>query len=229
MGALAITAIGDDRPGIVAAVTEVLAAVDANLEDTSMTILRGHFAMMLIVGCDRPAAEVEAAVAPVAADLDLVVSVREVSTVPPAAAAGAHYVVMVHGADRPGIVARISRVIASAPMTDRAQPACADGVGTGAGGSGSCGSVRGSSSGAAGSAASWKSRRGFCSEPSETTSRLKNSASVQSATTRAFRFNVGTRLRWYVRCMNQAGRPLSFTPYTWATPLCSPRLATEPA
>src|SRR5664280_2964798 len=86
MGALAITAIGDDRPGIVAAVTEVLAAVDANLEDTSMTILRGHFAMMLIVGCDRPAAEVEAAVAPVAAELDLVVSVREVATVPPAAA-----------------------------------------------------------------------------------------------------------------------------------------------
>src|SRR5664280_1086412 len=81
MGALAITAIGDDRPGIVAAVTEVLVAVDANLEDTSMTILRGHFAMMLIVGCDRPA--------------------------------GAHYVVMVHGADRPGIVARISRVIAA--------------------------------------------------------------------------------------------------------------------
>jgi len=87
--------------------------VDANLEDTSMTILRGHFAMMLIVGCDRPAAEVEAAVAPVAAELDLVVSVREVSTVPPAAAAGAHYVVTVHGADRPGIVARISRVIAA--------------------------------------------------------------------------------------------------------------------
>jgi glycine cleavage system transcriptional repressor len=113
MGALAITAIGDDRPGIVAAVTEVLVAVDANLEDTSMTILRGHFAMMLIVGCDRPAAEVEAAVAPVAAELDLVVSVREVATVPPAAAAGAHYVVTVHGADRPGIVARISRVIAA--------------------------------------------------------------------------------------------------------------------
>src|SRR5664280_2961042 len=113
MGALAITAIGDDRPGIVAAVTEVLAAVDANLEDTSMTILRGHFAMMLIVGCDRPAAEVEAAVAPVAAELDLVVSVREVATVPRPRPAGAHYVVTVHGADRPGIVARISRVIAA--------------------------------------------------------------------------------------------------------------------
>src|SRR5664280_1652432 len=113
MGALAITAIGDDRPGIVSVVTEVLVAVDANLEDTSMTILRGHFAMMRIVGCDRPAAEVEAAVALVAAELDLVVSVREVATVPPAAAAGAHYVVTVHGADRPGIVARISRVIAA--------------------------------------------------------------------------------------------------------------------
>src|SRR5664280_2149233 len=99
MGALAITAIGDDRPGIVAAVTEVLAAVDANLEDTSMTILRGHFAMMLIVGCDRPAAEVEAAVAPVAAELDLVVSVREVATVPAAAAADLDVVAGLHPAD----------------------------------------------------------------------------------------------------------------------------------
>ena len=40
---------GADRPGIVAAVTGVLVEHGGNLEDTSMTILGGHFAMMLVV------------------------------------------------------------------------------------------------------------------------------------------------------------------------------------
>ncbi len=54
-------------------------------------------------------------------------------------------------------------------------------------------------------AASSNSARGFSSEPSETISRLKSPASTHSASTRAFRLKVGTRLRWYARCMNQAG------------------------
>jgi len=45
----AVSVFGRDRPGIVAAVTGVLAGAGCNLEDTSMTILRGHFAMMLVV------------------------------------------------------------------------------------------------------------------------------------------------------------------------------------
>ena len=49
MAHLAVSAIGSDRPGIVAAVTKVLLDQGCNLEDTSMSILRGHFAMMLVV------------------------------------------------------------------------------------------------------------------------------------------------------------------------------------
>ena len=45
-------------------------------------------------------------------------------------------------------------------------------------------------------AAKTNSRRGSCSCPSETTSRRNSEASVQSATTRALRLNVGTRLTW---------------------------------
>ncbi len=45
----AVSAVGVDRPGIVAAVTGVLVEQGCNLEDTSMSILRGHFAMMLLV------------------------------------------------------------------------------------------------------------------------------------------------------------------------------------
>ena len=41
MPRFAISIFGRDRPGIVAAVTRVLADAGCNLEDTSMTILRG--------------------------------------------------------------------------------------------------------------------------------------------------------------------------------------------
>ena len=46
---LAVTAIGADRPGIVAAVTGVLTDHGGNIEDSTMSILGGHFAMMLVV------------------------------------------------------------------------------------------------------------------------------------------------------------------------------------
>lgn len=54
---------------------------------------------------------------------------------------------------------------------------------------------------------------GEWSSPSETISRRKNSARVQSMTTLIFLFSVGIRdMWWYVRCMNQAGSPLSVMP-----------------
>ena len=60
---LAITVIGPDRTGIVADVSEALAGVGANLTDSTMTRLRGHFAMTLI--CTGPTVEdAEKALAP---------------------------------------------------------------------------------------------------------------------------------------------------------------------
>lgn len=120
MALLSVTAIGADRPGIVAAVTEVLANLGANLEDSSMTILRGHFAMMLIADVDATAAEVELALAAVAEQLHLVVVVRELSVDTAVEREGLPYVVTVHGADRPGIVAKLAAVLAesSANITD---------------------------------------------------------------------------------------------------------------
>lgn len=110
---LAVSAIGADRPGIVAAVTGALAEVGGNLEDTSMTILRGHFAMTLVVACDRTAEQVEAALAPVAEELGLLASVREVSEHAEAGPPGEHHVLTLHGADRPWIVARVSGLVAA--------------------------------------------------------------------------------------------------------------------
>ncbi|WP_030489977.1 glycine cleavage system protein R [Micromonospora chokoriensis] len=113
MNELAITVIGRDRPGIVADVAEVLARLGANLTDSTMTRLRGHFAMTLI--CTGPAAaEVEAALASLAAEGQLVATVRAVTPdgeVPPV---GEPYVMAVHGSDRMGIVAAMTRVLVDA-------------------------------------------------------------------------------------------------------------------
>jgi glycine cleavage system transcriptional repressor len=107
---LAITVIGPDRTGIVADVAEALAGVGANLTDSTMTRLRGHFAMTLI--CTGPSAEdVEKALAP----LDgVLTTVRSVHPEADAAAGGEPYLVSVHGADRLGIVAAVTRVVAEA-------------------------------------------------------------------------------------------------------------------
>ena len=108
MHELAITVIGPDRPGIVADVAEALAEVGANLTDSTMTRLRGHFAMTLIC----TGAGVEAASLALEPLDGVTTTVREVSHAD-AAATGEPWVVSVHGADRLGIVAAVTRVVAA--------------------------------------------------------------------------------------------------------------------
>ena len=113
MNELAITVIGHDRTGIVADVAEALARLGANLTDSTMTRLRGHFAMTLV--CTGPTAdEVERALAPLCADDQLLATVRAVQPEADTSAAGEPYVVSVHGADRLGIVAAVTREVAAA-------------------------------------------------------------------------------------------------------------------
>ncbi len=113
MPLLAVAALGPDRPGVVAALTEVLLARSGNLEDVSMHQLSGQFAMTLVVNVPDDAAAVQAELSPVGKRLGLLVSVREVEpgqTGP----GGESFVVHVHGADRPGIVHRVAAAIAEA-------------------------------------------------------------------------------------------------------------------
>ena len=113
MHELAITVIGPDRTGIVADVSEALAGVGANLSDSTMTRLRGHFAMTLI--CTGPeAGAVEKALAPLSADGRLLAMVRAVQPEADAAGGGEPWLVSVHGADRLGIVAAVTGVVAAA-------------------------------------------------------------------------------------------------------------------
>ncbi len=116
----AVTAVGTDRPGIVAAVTGTFAQHGCNLEDSSMTILRGQFAMMLVV--DAPegvgADELEGALAGPAGELDLVVTVRPAPE-PVAGSAedddnlAGSWTVSVYGADHPGIVHGVTSLLAA--------------------------------------------------------------------------------------------------------------------
>jgi glycine cleavage system transcriptional repressor len=112
---VAVTAIGNDRPGIVAGVTKVLYDRGCNLEDVSSTILRGHFSMVLIV---RPPEGVDAAalendLAAPARDMGLVITARPVAEAEARVADPTH-MVSVYGADRPGIVYRVAAALAGA-------------------------------------------------------------------------------------------------------------------
>lgn len=114
----AVTVIGHDRPGIIAEATAGLADLGLNLEDSTMTLLRGHFAMMLLcstAGTSGPvaAADVEQALSPLVADGDLDVSVRPVTDRPTPPAGGSSWVLTVHGGDRPGIVSAVVREVAA--------------------------------------------------------------------------------------------------------------------
>lgn len=115
----AVTVLGHDRPGIIAATTEGLAGLGLNIEDSTMTLLRGHFAMMLLCTAEgaqgRVApSEIEHALSPLTADGDLEVSVRPVTDEPTPATGGSSWVLTVHGGDRPGIVSAVVGEVAAA-------------------------------------------------------------------------------------------------------------------
>lgn len=118
MNSYAVTVLGHDRPGIIAAATERLAGLGLNLEDSSMTLLRGHFAMTLVcagTSTGPGTAAIEEALAPLTADGSLDVSVREVPTAAEAPAPQTTgWVLTVHGADRPGIVSAVVGEVAAA-------------------------------------------------------------------------------------------------------------------
>lgn len=104
MNEIVVTAVGADRPGIVAAITGALLDLGGNLEETRAALLRGSFATALAVAVPDGvgAAEVEAALRPVADELGLGIWVGEAAA--RATSALHRSVVSVYGADHPGIV-----------------------------------------------------------------------------------------------------------------------------
>jgi glycine cleavage system transcriptional repressor len=115
---LAVTAVGADRPGIVAAVAEVLRERGGNVEDSAMTILGGHFAIVLIVASDDSPEELREALLAATGDFGLTVSVSRADG--SRGATEPTHLLSVYGADRPGILAGVSRALADvgANVTD---------------------------------------------------------------------------------------------------------------
>jgi glycine cleavage system transcriptional repressor len=109
----AVSAIGRDRPGIVAAISGALLELGGNIDDSQMSILHGHFAVMLIVSVpeDVPRARLEERVGEVASELGLegwaVSELAGLSPSPPPT-----HVLTVYGADHPGIVHAVAAALA---------------------------------------------------------------------------------------------------------------------
>jgi peptide deformylase len=110
---LAVT--GRDRPGIVSAVTRVLLDHRLNIEDAEMAILRGHFAVMLVVeapaGLDADALRADLERARAAVPLETV-TLTEVPSLDPHTPAASHSI-SVYGADHPGIVHGVASALAA--------------------------------------------------------------------------------------------------------------------
>jgi glycine cleavage system transcriptional repressor len=110
----AVTAIGQDRPGIVAAISGALLALEGNIEDSQMSILRGHFAVMLIVKV--PESVDEATLQKRLAGVRETLGLEAIAINPVAALGGggesASHVLTVYGGDHPGIVHAVTSALA---------------------------------------------------------------------------------------------------------------------
>jgi glycine cleavage system transcriptional repressor len=106
-----LTLVGEDRPGIVAAVTQVLYEGGANLGETSMARLGGNFTVMMMVQHDGDTEALRTLVEPVARDLGLRLHLDPIQ-----AHLHQHRIpdvrISVFGADRAGIVAQVTTALA---------------------------------------------------------------------------------------------------------------------
>ena len=127
-----LSAVGRDRPGIVADLAQLVFDCEANLEDSRMTILGNEFAAILL--CSGAAADLEQRLTAGARKLEwqnrLTVFIRplEGQPRPPVPAPGTRlFRIETQGMDRAGIVARICRALADhrvniADLQSRSQP-----------------------------------------------------------------------------------------------------------
>ena len=106
-----LTLIGEDKPGIVATVTQALFERGMNLGEASMLRLGGNFTIMMMVSGDKSSEQLEQELKPVAKEIGLCLHVDPMQ-------GGLHrhiapnLIVRVSGADRAGIVAKVTGALA---------------------------------------------------------------------------------------------------------------------
>ena len=118
MKRLSVSVTGKDRPGIIAAVTEIIYQFHGNLEDASMTVLAGEFAMILLASfpptCALPALQKRFTELERRKRLSILtqpVHARRRGSRGKTAAV-IPYLISIFGPDRSGIVYQISRALA---------------------------------------------------------------------------------------------------------------------
>jgi glycine cleavage system transcriptional repressor len=110
-----LTLVGKDHPGIVSKVTEALFLSDCHLGEASMTRLGGSFTIMLMVQFEGGATELDRILQTVCDSMGLCHHVDKI------VGELHHHLepnvrLSVHGADRAGIVAQVTRVLADAGL-----------------------------------------------------------------------------------------------------------------
>ncbi len=128
---LILSAIGSDRPGLVAELSQLIYDCGANLEDSRMTILGSDFAVILLCSASESnvAERIGVGVKRLERDHGLTILVRTLEGErPPVPAPGtALYRVEAVGEDRAGVVAGLCRVLADrrvniAELSTRSRP-----------------------------------------------------------------------------------------------------------
>lgn len=111
--ALVLTVIGEDRPGLVEALAELIAAHDGSWDESRMARLAGHFAGVVAIHLPEDRAEALVAALPGLQARGLSASVVDSDGLPTPADRGRGVRLELVGQDRPGIVREISSALAS--------------------------------------------------------------------------------------------------------------------
>ena len=114
-----ITAVGEDRPGLVAAISAFVSKSACNIEDSRMAVLGGEFAMLVLVAGEKPDLDaMELGIADAVHGVGLTVGVRR--TQPRRTPGMVPYVLTAYAMDHPGIVQRVTAFLAERKINIRA-------------------------------------------------------------------------------------------------------------
>jgi glycine cleavage system transcriptional repressor len=112
---LAVSAVGRDRPGIVAAITGVLVAHGANIADAQMTVLAGRFTMVVIAdgGPELNEGDLLGDLLEMGRDLGMdVISANRIDPIGTRGAPEPTHVVTLSGVDHLGIIHAVTQQLA---------------------------------------------------------------------------------------------------------------------
>lgn len=116
MKKIIISVLGQDRPGIVAAVSRLLFEEDSNIENVSQTSLQSEFAGIFIAAIPKslPHDRLERQMRNTLSPLQLQVHVKPLTAEHQATVAGPceSFIISTRGPDQKGLVARVTEVIA---------------------------------------------------------------------------------------------------------------------